>query len=78
MVLLLLTDGSLLEVPQVKDVAHKPGSLVCYDPNHAFVASFDASKVLGYKLNPYVAEAMKDGTESLDPDDNGGRRRILV
>ena len=60
-VLLLLTDGSLIEVPHVTDVAHKPGAIVCLDPFDAPVASFDTSEVLGYTLNPRVAEAMKDG-----------------
>ena len=60
MILLLLTDGSFVEIPHAADVAHKPGAIVCYDPNDAPVASFNTSEVLGYTLNPHVAHAMKE------------------
>ena len=76
MVLLLLTDGSLLEVPHVAYVAHKPGALVCFDPNKAPVASFDTSKVLGYTLNQRVAEGMKEGDPGLSSDDNPSQSKL--
>ena len=65
MVLLLMIDGRLVEIPQAIDVAHKPGALICFDANGAPVASFDSKEILGYTLKLHVCEAMKDKTADL-------------
>jgi len=71
MILLLMRDGSSLEIPQGFDVVHKPGCIVCIDSWGASIASFLAEELLAYTLNPGVAEELievSSGTER-------GRRR---
>ena len=61
MVLLFLHDGSKVEIPRCADVVHKSGSVICLDDLDAPIASFVASDVLGYSLNPAVARAINTG-----------------
>jgi hypothetical protein len=56
MILLLLRDGSSLEIPQGFDVVHKPGCIVCIDSWGASITSFLTEELLAYTLNPGVAE----------------------
>jgi hypothetical protein len=65
MVLLLLTDGSLVEIEQCEDVVHKPGTLVCVDYLGAPIASFLDDHVLGYTLNPGLVRIVKETPREL-------------
>ena len=56
MILLLMRDGSSLEIPHGFDVVHKPGCIVCIDSWGASITSFLTEELLAYTLNPGVAE----------------------
>jgi hypothetical protein len=58
MILLLMRDGTSLEIPQGFDVVHKPGCIVCIDSWGASITSFLAEELLAYTLNPGVAEEL--------------------
>jgi hypothetical protein len=60
-VLVVLTDGRLLEVGNAVDVVRGRGRLLCLDPNGATVVSVALEECLAYTLNPEVAIAMRDG-----------------
>jgi len=60
MILLLMRDGSRLEIPQGFDVVHKPGCIVCIDSWGASITSFLAEELLAYTLNPGVAEGLTE------------------
>ena len=72
MILLLMRDGSSLEIPQGFDVVHKPGCIVCIDSWGASITSFLAEELLAYTLNPGVAEEL---TEVGAGTPQGRRRR---
>jgi len=71
MILLLMRDGSSLEIPQGFDVVHKPGCIVCIDSWGASITSFLTEELLAYTLNPGVAEELNE----VRPGAERGRRR---
>jgi hypothetical protein len=78
MVLLLLTDGSIVEIPHCEDVVHKPGCIVCLDYLETPITSFLAEDVLAYTLDSLVARAMKDPEEGDQEIARVARRRSFM
>ena len=56
MVLVLLRDGTDVEVPQAFDVIHRPEGICCIDDLGTLVAYFSPEEVLAYKVHAFVAE----------------------
>ena len=61
MVLLLLRDGSHVEVAKAADVVHKQGFLVLIDYLGAPLETFPAEGVLGYTCKPTLARQIVEG-----------------
>jgi hypothetical protein len=64
MLLILLKDGSHIEVPQCTDVIHKLTFLLCIDALDAPLLCLPAEDVLGYTMNRTVATHIIDGAET--------------
>ncbi len=59
MVMLLLTDGTKVEIEHCRDVVHVPGQLVCVGDTGASVATFLTEDVLGYSLNSHLVKKFR-------------------
>jgi hypothetical protein len=68
MLLLLLRDGSYVEVTNAEDVIHRPGVLVCVDESAEPLLTFAADEVVAYTARPDIAQRMIAG------DTNGSKR----
>lgn len=66
MLLLLLRDGSHIELTQATDVIHKLGSLVCVDRLDLPVMTFPVSEVLAYTHNDKLVEELLAGNEDTE------------
>jgi hypothetical protein len=66
MVLVLLTDGTFLEVGKAVDVVRQHGRLDCLDPHGNTLASVPTEQALAYTLNPSVAIAMRAAADHGD------------
>jgi len=60
MIMLLLKDGSTVEVRGAADVVQEPGRVVCYDASGRPLTSFTANEVWAYTLNAVIAERWKE------------------
>jgi hypothetical protein len=70
MILLLLRNKDLVELPDGHDVIHKSDWLVCLDSNDLPLIRFRTEKVLAYSLNSDVAQQMKDESATSDGQDS--------
>ena len=70
MILLLLRDGTTREVYDCEDVIHKPGYLICLNYQGEPLTTFAAQEIVGYSLDPKIAETMREGggSEVREPD----------
>lgn len=64
MILVLLRDGSTLEMEQGFDVIHKPDCIVCIDSWGASIATFLAEDVLAYSLKASIAQEFMGGLDA--------------
>jgi hypothetical protein len=69
MVLILLRDGSHIEVPHCADVIRKLSFLVCVDALDAPLLCLPTEDVLGYTMNREVAHVIRG------EEDGASRRR---
>lgn len=60
MVLLLLHDGSHIEIPGCQDVVRKLDCLVFLDQMGASLVCLPASDVVGYTLKPRIAQLLTE------------------
>jgi hypothetical protein len=61
MLLLLLRDGSYVEIENAGDVIHRPGVLVCVDEDATPLVTFAADEVLAYTAREDIAQRMIEG-----------------
>jgi len=70
MILLVLRDGSYVEVPTASDIVHRNRSLECIDAAGQLLASFNAAEVLAYTCSEASARRLtEDEDEVLDFDE---------
>ena len=69
MLLILLRDGSYVEIANADDVIHRPGVLVCVDEAATPLITFAADEVLAYTARQDIAQRM------LDDEPNGTAHR---
>ena len=69
MVLLLLQDGSHIEIPGCQDVVHKLDFLVFLDPMGASLVCLPVEDIVGYTLKPRIAQLLSEppGEEETRP-----------
>jgi len=60
MILIYLSSGECIEVPEGVAISERDGDFVCVDATGAILASFDQEKVEAYTSNPEIAEAIMD------------------
>jgi hypothetical protein len=60
MILVYLSSGECIEVPEGVAVSQRDGDFVCVDGHGATLASFETDKVEAYTSNPEIAEAIMD------------------
>lgn len=60
MVLLLMHDGSHIEIPGCQDVVHKLDFLVFLDQMGASLVCLPVEDIVGYTLKPRIAELLTD------------------
>ena len=58
MILLILRDGSMAEIPQGQDVIHRQQSLVCIDGSGEVITSLSAPEVIAYTCSEASARRM--------------------
>src|SRR5688572_12828288 len=75
MLLVLLRDGSHIEVSQAADVIHKLGFIVCVDHLDTPVVTFSADEVLAYTRNDKLAEEFVAAKDDIDDMDVLARRQ---
>jgi hypothetical protein len=68
MILLMLRDGSLAEVPQATDVIHRQQTLNCIDATGQVLTRFDAREVLAYTCSEVAARRLAAEEEELRQD----------
>ena len=76
MILILLRDGTSVEIPNAFDVVHRAGSIACIDPWGELLASFLGEDVLAYSLNPRVAQEFFAGADAESADPPKTRERV--
>lgn len=65
MVLLLLYDGTKIEIEDCEDIIHEPGGLICVDYLGSSLATFLNYDVMGYTFDPRVITRLKvDGDQA--------------
>jgi hypothetical protein len=78
--LLILKDGTHLEVPQAVDVIHKLGYIVCVDQLDMPVMTLPVNDVIAYTRNDRLAEELgateEDATDEGQSDVTQRRRRM--
>jgi hypothetical protein len=76
MILLMLRDGTLAEIPQGNDIIHRRQTLMCLDRNGEVITSMDATEVLAYTCSEAAARRVLNDTADLEESEkaqpNGG------
>ena len=75
MVLLLLHDGSHIEIPGCQDVVHKLNFLVFLDQMGASLVCLPVEDIVGYTLKPRIAHLLTDPAAAAGLTRSGRRRR---
>lgn len=60
MLLLYLTDGECIEVPEAVRVTREAGMLFCYDRQDNIVRAIDAERVAVYSTDPEIIEVVRE------------------
>ena len=76
MILILLRDGTSVEIPKAFDVIHKGGSIECIDAWGELLRSLKAEDVLAYSLNPRVMHEFFDEADLPNAGRPGTRERV--
>jgi hypothetical protein len=63
MILLMLRDGSIAEVPQGHDIIHRKQTLTCVDRSGEVIASLNATEVLAYTCSEAAARRFVNAAE---------------
>jgi hypothetical protein len=73
MVLVLFADGTTAEVQECADVVRRGNAVIFLDYLGAPLVSFFTEDLLGYTLNPVVADEMAPETNSEPVGDQAGK-----
>jgi hypothetical protein len=69
MILLMLRDGSMAEIPQGHDIIHRRQSLICLDRSGEVIVDFNASEVLAYTCSEAAARRFVNDAAEREADE---------
>jgi len=73
MILLMLRDGSMAEIPQGRDIIHRKQSLICLDYDGQVIVDLNASEVLAYTCSEAAARRFVNDAAELESEQQDGR-----
>jgi len=68
MILLMLRDGSMAEIPQGHDIIHRKQTLLCIDRAGEVITSLNATEVLAYTCSEAAARRFVNDAQELESE----------